>query len=242
MIFKKEVINLGKISSLVTSMAAMATELPGFKKIVKRIIGKLIEHRLAVKLLSQDENLKKLTNVILKRGDIIFQLMPIGNKREIAWQVKPWYIKEGSIKKILYYNLSMIYNPSVPSIIPYDKNEQLVFLAHEFLHIILDHHSKIGKSCGLCPKNCLKQELEADVAINGVLKMVDLRVILDKAYWKNRIALIMKQCQEENQGQKCLRIILDGKCPETKSIKLYLKMIALDAENGSLSKQGKEVG
>ena len=227
---------MGKISSLVTSMAAITTELPEFKKIVKRIIGKLIEHRLAVKLLSQDENLKNLTNLILKRGDIIFQLLPLKNRRKIVWQVKPWYIREGSIRKILYYNLAMAYNPSVPSFVPYDKNEQLVFLAHEFLHIVLEHHSKTGKSCGLCLRDCLKEELEADVAINGVLKIVGLRVILDKVYWKNRITDIMSQCQEENQNPKCLRVILNGKCPETKSIKLYLKMIALDAENKLLSK------
>lgn len=220
-------------------MAVMATELPEFKKIAKRIIGKLIEHRLAVKLLSQDENLKNLTNLILKRGDIIFQLLPLRNQRGIVWQVKPWYIREGLIRKILYYNLAMVYNPSMPSLVPYDKNEQLVFLAHEFLHIVLEHHSKTGKSCGLCSRNCLKEELEADVAINGVLKMVGLRVILDKVYWKDRITSIMNQCQGKNQGQKCLRVILNGKCPETKSIKLYLKMIALDAENRLLSKWGE---
>lgn len=231
MIFKKEVRNLEKMSSIL----AMAIGLPVYKKIIKRITRRFTEHRLAIKLLSQDENLKALTDIILKRERIVFRLIPVKNK-EIIWQVRAHYIKKGSIKKNLYYEISIAFNPSKSSFVPYDKAEQLLFLAHEFLHIILEHHPKIINSCGLCSRDCLKQELEACVGINGVLKQIGVKVILSKKYWRNRIFYIMDQCQEENQGQKCLRIILDGKCPETKSIKLYLKMIALDAKEGFLSK------
>lgn len=226
---------MGKISSIVTSMAAMATELPELKNIVKRITRRFTEHKLAIKLLSQDENLKNLTNIILKRKKIVFRLIPVKNK-EIIWQVRPYYIEKGPIKKILYYEISMALDPSRSSLVPYDKTEQLLFLAHEFLHIMLEHHPKTINSCGLCSRDCLKQELEVCVGINGALKQIGVKVILDRSYWKNRIFYIMDQCQEENQGQKCLRVILDGKCPETKSIKLYLKMITLDAKNGFLSK------
>ncbi len=213
----------------------MAIGLPVYKKIIKKITKGFTEHRLAIKLLSQDENLKALTDIILKREKIVFRLIPVKNK-EIIWQVRPCYIKKGSTKKNLYHEISLAFNPSKSSLVPYSKTEQLIWLAHEFLHIILEHHSKETKNCGLCSRDCLKEELEAYVGINNVLKPIGIRVILSRAYWRNRIFYIMDQCQEENQNPKCLRIILDGKCPETKSIKLYLKMIALDAKNGFLSK------
>ncbi len=212
----------------------MGIGLPVYKKIVKKIGKKFIEHKLAVKLLSQDENLKALTDIILKNRNIIFGLMPKKGE-EVVWETRTFHIKKGSFKKILYYKISVGFDPSKCCIVPHNRHEQLIWLAHEFVHIALKHFLKT-KSCGFCQIDCLKEELEADAAINGVLKMVGLKVILNKAYWKYRIANIMDQCQGENQGQKCLRIIFDGKCPETKSIKLHLEMIALDAKERFLSK------
>jgi len=213
----------------------MGIGLPVYKKIIKKIGKKFIEHKLAVKLLSQDENLKNLTNIILKKRNIIFGLIPKKGE-EIVWETRTFHIKKGSFKKILYYKISVGFDPSKCCIVPRNRHEQLIWLAHEFAHIVLEHFLKTTKGCGFCQIDCLKEELEADVAINGALKMVGLKVILNKAYWKYRITHIMDQCQEENQEQKCLRVILDGKCPETKSIKLYLEMIALDAQEGFLSK------
>lgn len=210
----------------ITSVLAIAIGLPIYKEIIKRIARGINEHRLAIELLSQDENLKGLTNLILKKRNIIFKLVPVENK-EIIWETR----------KIFYcYKIFMAFDPTRCSIIPCDKNEQLIWLTHEFLHIVLKHYSGRERNCSLCLRDCLKEELEAHIAINGVLKLTGVKVILDKVYWKNRIINVMKQCQEEGRNPKCLSVILNGKCPEVESIKLYLKMIALDAKEGFLSK------
>lgn len=192
----------------------------------------LSEHKLAIKLISQDEDLKKLAEIILKRGDVLFGLSPY--KETIVWITKIRYRVLGPIRKNLYYTIFMNFDESKSSLIPHSKSGLLDFLAHEWAHIELKHLSK-GISCGLCEEQCLKQELEANTVINNLLGRIGITLIRNKIFWKQTIIAIMKQCQEKDQ--KCLQTILNGNCPETESIKLYLKMIALDAKDGFLNKK-----
>lgn len=189
-------------------------------------------HKLAVRLLFKDENLKNLTRIILKKRNVIFGLRPL--KRLIEWETRAYWIELGKARKRFYYKIFMSFDPLKLSLVPYNKTEQLEFLCHEWAHIELGHLFQ-ETNCGVCKKQCLGQELEVNIVINGLLKQIGVKIIRNKTYWRKTIIEVMNQCQKEDDSP-CLQTIFNGNCPDAELIRLYLKMIALDAKEGFLSK------
>lgn len=177
--------------------------------------GEEKEHQMILKIfIKSDSKMKKLIeNENIKEKGIKFAKHPESHKfcdtpTRIIWR---WVTP--SDRKIL------IPLDKDNSIMPYDKNDRIFNLGHEFGHIELGIFSK-SYGCGYNFRSCLSVELKAHVL--GIKRWQKINARFGKIFWRNKLLNKWFSCKE------CLGALNQGKCPkkECEKIKKSLCEIA----------------
>lgn len=173
------------------------------------------EHRMILKILiKSDPRMEKLIeNENIKEKGIKFVKHPESHKfcdtpERIIWR---W--------TTLFNRKILIPLDKNNSIIPYDKDDRIFNLAHEFGHIEPGIFWK-SHECGYSLRSCLSVELKAHLL--GIKRLQRINIQFDKIFWRNKLLNKWFSCEE------CLEILNQGKCPkkERERIKKSLCEIA----------------
>jgi len=171
------------------------------------------EHKIILKLLKSNKDIKKLLKIenIEKLG-IRFKKHP--ESKEYNDEILKWTASSDNIIKVPLSNNNK-------SIIPSNKDKQFIYCAHEIGHTKDKNNKtfKINRACRYSRESCLAEELRADMNVLESARKIGKKI--EKNLWIMNLVDLRSQCK------KCISLIKDGGCPKSEIVKIkeYLNII-----------------